>query len=178
MEFRATSIEGLIEIKPRVFPDPRGYFFESYQYELFKNNGITEVFVQDNQSYSTKGVLRGLHLQKEPFAQAKLVRVIQGKVLDVAVDLRPGSPTFGKYEAVILDTVQHNMFFIPAGFAHGFYTIEDAIFSYKCSNVYNKASELGLKWNDPEIGIDWGAENPLVSEKDELLPLLKDLVLN
>ncbi|MGR3812288.1 dTDP-4-dehydrorhamnose 3,5-epimerase [Jiulongibacter sp. NS-SX5] len=176
MEFIKTSIEGLVEIKPKVFPDPRGYFFESYQYELFKANGIDEHFVQDNQSYSTAGVLRGLHMQREPFAQGKLVRVIKGKVLDVAVDVRKGSPTYGKWESVILDTEQHNMFYVPPGFLHGFVTLEDAIFSYKCTNTYNKASETGVVWNDPELNIDWGIENPLVSEKDQILPQLKDLV--
>lgn len=175
MEFRKTSIEGVIEITPRVFKDARGYFFESYQYELFKKNGIEEVFVQDNQSFSTAGVLRGLHFQRDPFAQGKLVRVIKGKVLDVAVDIRPGSPTFGKHEAVILDAEKNNMFYIPPGFAHGFSTLEDAIFCYKCTNNYHKESEGGIIWNDPALNIDWMLANPEVSEKDAILPLLKDL---
>lgn len=177
MEFRKSSIEGLVEIKPRIFKDSRGYFFESYQYDLFKKNGIPEVFVQDNQSFSTKGVLRGLHLQRAPFAQGKLVRVIQGKVLDVAVDLRKDSPTFGQYESVLLDAELKNMFYIPPGFAHGFATIEDAIFSYKCTNYYDKASEVGIRWDDPELNIDWSIENPLVSDKDQELPFLKDIKL-
>ncbi|UBM60315.1 dTDP-4-dehydrorhamnose 3,5-epimerase [Marinilongibacter aquaticus] len=174
MEFRKTKIEGLIEIKPRIFTDSRGYFFESYQYELFKANGIAEVFVQDNQSFSTKGVLRGLHLQKAPYAQGKLVRVIKGKVLDVAVDVRAGSPTFGQWESVLLDSEQNNMFYVPPGFLHGFATIEDAIFSYKCTNVYHRESEAGVRWDDPDLAIDWGIENPIVSEKDQVLPFLKD----
>lgn len=174
MEFIKTAIEGLIEIKPRVFKDERGYFFESFRKELFAENGITEDFVQDNQSYSTKGVLRGLHLQRDPFAQGKLVRVIQGKVLDVAVDLRPGSPTFGKHETLVLDTIQNNMFYVPPGFAHGFITLEDAIFSYKCTNNYNKASESGIIWNDTDLSINWQLENPIVSEKDIELPSYKE----
>lgn len=169
MEFRQTSIQGLVEIFPRVFNDDRGYFFESYQYEAFSKNGISEVFVQDNQSFSTKGVLRGLHLQLDPHAQGKLVRVISGKVLDVAVDVRPGSPTFGKHETFLLSAEKQNMAYVPPGFAHGFVTIEDAIFSYKCTNLYDKASESGVIWNDSELGIDWGVKNPNVSEKDEEL---------
>ena len=178
MKFTKSSIEGLVEIEPRKFEDSRGYFFESYQYELFKQNGIPEVFVQDNQSYSTKGVLRGLHMQQAPFAQGKLVRVISGKVLDVAVDLRPNSATYGQYEKVILDAERSNMFYVPQGFAHGFYTIENAIFSYKCTNNYNKDSERGILWNDPDLNIDWDVKNPNVSEKDLILPLLKDLNFN
>ena len=175
MEFRKTSIEGLIEIKPRIFKDSRGYFFESYQQKLFQENGISEIFVQDNQSYSTKGVLRGLHLQKEPYAQGKLVRVVMGKVLDVAVDVRPGSPTFGQYESVILDAEQNNMFYVPPGFLHGFAALEDTIFSYKCTNTYHKESELGIRWNDPDINIDWGLSILWFSEKDQELPFLKEV---
>lgn len=175
MEFRKSSIEGLIEIQPKIFGDSRGYFFESYRYDLFKDNGISEVFIQDNQSFSTKGVLRGLHYQKDPFGQGKLVRVISGKVLDVAVDLRPNSPTYGQHEKVVLDAELNNMFYVPPGFAHGFYTIEDAIFSYKCTNVYNKESEGGILWNDPDLNIDWGVSQPNVSEKDLILSSFKDL---
>lgn len=170
MEFRQTSIAGLIEVFPRVFNDDRGYFFESYQYEAFKQNGIPEVFVQDNQSFSTKGVLRGLHLQHAPHAQGKLVRVISGTVLDVAVDVRVGSPTFGKHETFLLSSEKQNMVYVPPGFAHGFVTLEDAVFSYKCTNLYDKASESGIIWNDAELNIDWGIANPNVSEKDEQLP--------
>lgn len=170
MEFKKTSIEGLVEILPRVFKDERGYFFESYRKELFEEHGIHEEFVQDNQSFSTKGVLRGLHLQIDPHAQGKLVRVITGKVLDVAVDIRPGSPTFGQHETVLLTAEQNNMFYVPPGFAHGFITIEDAIFSYKCTNNYHKSSEAGIIWNDKDLNIDWGSTEALVSEKDLILP--------
>ena len=174
MEFKKSAILGLTEIFPRIFKDERGHFLETYQYELFKNNGVAAQFIQDNQSFSTKGVLRGLHFQNAPHAQGKLVRVISGKVLDVAVDIRPDSPTFGQHETFILTAELSNMVFIPEGFAHGFLTLEDAVFSYKCTNLYNKASEGGLLWNDPEIGINWGYENPLVSEKDVILPTLAE----
>lgn len=175
MEFRKTSIEGLIEIYPRIFGDARGHFFESYREDLFAENGIPFQFVQDNQSFSTAGVLRGLHFQNAPYAQGKLVRVITGKVIDVAVDIRPDSPTFGKYEKFILDATLQNMVYIPEGFAHGFAALEDSIFSYKCTNNYNKASEGGIIWNDPELNIDWGIENPNVSEKDLELLTFKEL---
>jgi dTDP-4-dehydrorhamnose 3,5-epimerase len=174
MEFKKSAVLGLTEIFPRIFKDERGHFLETYQYELFKNNGVDAQFIQDNQSFSTKGVLRGLHFQNAPYAQGKLVRVISGKVLDVAVDIRPGSPTFGKHETFVLTAELSNMVFIPEGFAHGFLTLEDAVFSYKCTNLYNKASEGGLLWNDPEIGINWAYENPLVSEKDIILPTLAE----
>ena len=175
MEFRKTSIEGLIEIYPKIFGDARGHFFESYRQDLFAQNGIPFQFVQDNQSFSTAGVLRGLHFQNPPFAQGKLVRVITGKVIDIAVDIRPGSPTFGKYEKFVLDTTLQNMVYIPEGFAHGFAALEDSVFAYKCTNNYNKASEGGIIWNDPDLNIDWGIENPNVSEKDLELPTFKNL---
>ncbi len=175
MEFRKTSIEGLIEIYPKVFGDARGHFFESYREDLFFQNGIPFKFVQDNQSFSTAGVLRGLHFQNSPFAQGKLVRVIIGKVIDVAVDIRPNSPTFGKYEKFVLDAKLQNMVYIPEGFAHGFAALEDSIFSYKCTNNYNKASEGGIIWNDNDLNIDWCIEHPNVSEKDLELPNFKDL---
>ncbi|MFY7912794.1 MAG: dTDP-4-dehydrorhamnose 3,5-epimerase [Emticicia sp.] len=170
MEFRKTSIAGLIEIFPKIFGDTRGHFFESYRQDIFAQNDIPYQFVQDNQSFSTAGVLRGLHFQNEPFAQGKLVRVITGKVIDIAVDIRPESPTFGKYEKFILDAKLQNMVYIPEGFAHGFAALEDSIFSYKCTNNYNKASEGGIIWNDPDLNIDWGIKNPNVSEKDLELP--------
>lgn len=175
MEFRKTSIEGLIEIYPRIFGDARGHFFESYRQDIFAQNGIPFQFVQDNQSFSTAGVLRGLHFQKTPFSQGKLVRVVTGKVIDVAVDIRPNSPTFGKYEKFILDATLQNMVYVPEGFAHGFAALEDSIFSYKCTNNYNKASEGGIIWNDPDLNIDWGIKNPNVSEKDLELTTFKDL---
>jgi len=164
----------VIEIFPRVFGDERGYFFESYQRALFVANGITEEFVQDNQSFSKKGVVRGLHLQRAPFAQGKLVRVIQGRVLDVAVDVRPHSPTFGQFVAVELSTEKQNMLYIPPGFAHGFATLEDAIFSYKCTQLYDKASEGGILWNDPTLGINWQIDSPIVSDKDQVLPTFEE----
>jgi dTDP-4-dehydrorhamnose 3,5-epimerase len=170
MEFKNTKIQGLIEITPRVIFDDRGYFFESYQYQSFKNHDIPSVFVQDNQSFSKKGVLRGLHLQKPPFSQGKLVRVVSGAVLDIAVDLRKDSPTFGLYESFYLSGENQKMVFIPEGFAHGFYTIEDAVFSYKCTNIYNKDSEIGILWNDKDLNINWQCDEPLISPKDlELL---------
>jgi dTDP-4-dehydrorhamnose 3,5-epimerase len=175
MEFRKTSIEGLIEVLPRIFGDERGYFLESYHKQAFADNGIPFEFVQDNQSLSSAGVLRGLHFQREPYAQGKLVRVIMGKVLDVAVDLRPGSPTFGKHEKFVLDAKIQNMVYIPAGFAHGFLALEQSLFTYKCTNFYNKASEGGIIWNDPDLGIDWGVENPNISQKDLELPQFKDI---
>jgi dTDP-4-dehydrorhamnose 3,5-epimerase len=178
MEFKKTSIEGLIEIYPRIFGDARGHFFESYRQEIFAKNGIPFEFVQDNQSFSSAGVLRGLHFQNSPFAQGKLVRVITGKVIDVAVDIRPNSPTFGKYQSFILDATLQNMVYIPEGFAHGFAALEDSIFSYKCTNNYNKASESGIIWNDSDLNIDWGIAEPNVSEKDIELPTFKQLFAN
>lgn len=175
MQVRRTPIEGLIELIPRIFEDERGYFFESYNKPLFASLGLTMDFVQDNQSFSVKGVLRGLHMQNEPFAQGKLVRVLSGQVLDVAVDLRSDSPTFGQYQTFLLDARLANMAYIPEGFAHGFVALEDSIFSYKCTNVYNKAAESGIRWDDPDLNIDWGIENPIVSEKDQELKLLREV---
>ena len=175
MQVLPTAIEGLIELIPRVFEDERGHFFESYNKQLFASLGLPMEFVQDNQSFSVKGVLRGLHMQNGSFAQGKLVRVISGQVLDVAVDLRPDSPTYGQYETFLLDAKLANMAYIPEGFAHGFVALEDSVFSYKCTNVYNKASESGIIWNDPDLNIDWGITNPIVSEKDQELKLLRDV---
>lgn len=167
MELVNTGIDGLWVIKPKVFADPRGYFFESYNKELFTKNGLDLTFVQDNQSLSHKGVLRGLHFQNPPFAQGKLVRVITGAVYDVAVDIRKGSPTYGKYYGAELTEENKMMMYIPEGFAHGFLTLKDnTVFSYKCTNFYNKASEESIKWNDPTIGIKWNVTDPLLSEKD------------
>ena len=175
MQIRETSIAGLVEIFQRVFEDDRGFFFESYNEELFRKLSLPTNFVQDNQSFSIKGVVRGLHFQNAPFAQGKLVRVISGRVLDVAVDIRPDSPTFGKHEVFELRSDTNNMAYVPEGFAHGFVALEDSVFSYKCTNVYNKGAESGILWNDPDLGIDWGIENPIVSEKDLILPTLKSL---
>ncbi|WP_367915734.1 dTDP-4-dehydrorhamnose 3,5-epimerase [Leadbetterella sp. DM7] len=170
MQFTPTTLAGVIEITPRVFEDERGYFFESYTVNLFRENGIAEDFLQDNQSFSVKGVIRGLHFQREPYAQGKLVRVIRGAVLDVVVDIRPGSPTFGRHESFLLTEKNRKMVYLPPGFAHGFSTLEDAVFSYKCTNVYHKASEGGIIYNDPELAIDWQVNHPVVSEKDLELP--------
>ncbi len=173
MEFKETPISGLIEIYPRIFEDERGFFFESFQEKALKEHGISANFVQDNQSFSAKGVLRGLHFQKAPYAQGKLVRVISGKVLDVAVDLRKDSPTFGHHYDVILDGEKNNMLYIPEGFAHGFVALEASVFFYKCTNYYHKASEGGIIWDDETLGIDWGYDAPLVSEKDRELQTFK-----
>ena len=170
MKIIETGFEGLYEIESNVFGDDRGYFFESFRRSTFESLGFRTDFVQDNESFSVKGTLRGLHYQEEPFAQAKLVRVALGKVMDVAVDLRAGSPTYGQHHTVILDAKRHNLFMVPAGFAHGFLALEDSVFSYKCTNYYDRASEGGVIWNDPDLNIDWQIDNPIVSEKDELLP--------
>jgi dTDP-4-dehydrorhamnose 3,5-epimerase len=177
MEVIKTSLEGLLIIKPAVFADDRGYFFESYNEEKFRAAGLTVNFLQDNESKSKKGVLRGLHFQAPPFGQGKLVRVMRGAVLDVAVDIRKNSPTYGKWDSIVLSGENKWMFWIPAGFAHGFVTLEDdTVFFYKCTNVYNKASEGSIIWNDPDLGIDWGISAPLISEKDHLSPRFRDFV--
>jgi dTDP-4-dehydrorhamnose 3,5-epimerase len=175
MELIKTSIDGLLIIKPDVFKDERGYFFESYNKERFAKAGLMMDFVQDNESKSDKGVLRGLHFQKPPYAQGKLVRVIKGSVMDVAVDLRKESPTYGKWESVVLTEENKLQLWIPEGFAHGFVALEDnTIFNYKCTNVYNKESEGSILWNDPDININWNIDNPILSEKDKISPLFKN----
>jgi dTDP-4-dehydrorhamnose 3,5-epimerase len=175
MNITKTDIQGLIIIEPQIFKDSRGCFFESWNAKKFKQLGISEDFVQDNQSVSSKGVLRGLHFQNPPYAQAKLVRVIEGSVLDVAVDLRKNSPTYGKHVSVILSEENNKSFFIPKGFAHGFLSLEDnTVFNYKCSDYYNKESEGSLLWNDEDLKIDWQIDNPLVSEKDLQADLFKN----
>lgn len=175
MEVIKTKIEGLLIINPKVFADARGYFFESYNETVFKQNGIEANFVQDNQSLSNTGVLRGLHFQAPPFDQGKLVRVINGAVLDVAVDIRKNSPTYGEYVAMELTEENKTMFYIPPGFAHGFLTLRDnTIFSYKCTNVYNKASEGCVLWNDKDININWNISNPILSDKDLVGTPLKE----
>ena len=177
MVIEKTFIEGLLIIKPKVFEDPRGYFFESFSKKTLEEGGLKEEFVQDNQSLSQKGVLRGLHLQKSPHAQGKLVRVIKGSVLDVAVDIRKGSATYGKYFSIELSEQNKTMFWIPAGFAHGFLTLEDnTIFHYKCTNYYNKESEACILWNDKDINVNWNVSNPLLSEKDLTGTPLKEFV--
>ena len=176
MEFTPTTIPGLVILRPAVFGDDRGYFFESYNREKFMAAGLNPEFRQDNESCSKKGVVRGLHFQAPPFEQGKLVRVVRGAVLDVAVDIRKGSPTYGKWESVVLTGENKTMFWIPPGFAHGFATLEDdTVFFYKCTNVYDKASEGSIIWNDPDLGIDWGVETPVISGKDQLCPRFRDL---
>ncbi len=174
-----TDIEGVFVIEPQVFGDERGYFFESFNAERFlAQTGVEVTFVQDNESRSRRGVLRGLHFQREPHAQAKLVRVVQGRVLDVAVDIRLESPTFGRYVAVELSGENHRQLFIPKGFAHGYVVLEDdTVFQYKCDEFYHPASEGGIAWNDPQIGIEWPlAESEIIlSDKDRKHPTLKEL---
>ena len=178
MNIIKTHIQDLIIIEPRVFGDARGYFFESFSQKNFEEKVCKTVFVQDNESKSTYGVLRGLHFQKPPFEQAKLVRVVQGKVLDVAVDLRVGSPTYGQHAAVELSEENKRQFFVPRGFAHGFVVLSDeAIFQYKCDNYYAPQSEGSLLWNDPTLEIDWKIDTGkvILSEKDKTGPSLKEL---
>lgn len=174
MEVNYSPIQGLIEIIPDVHEDERGFFYEAYQYKRFKELGIKDNFLQENQSFSKKGVLRGIHLQHSPSQQSKLIRVIKGKVLDVAIDLRKGSPTYGQHHKVTLDDKRHTLFYIPEGFGHGFLALEDTILLYKCNDLYDKPKEGGIIWNDPELNIDWGIHNPIVSEKDQLLPSFKE----
>lgn len=175
MKITQTELQGLLLIEPDVFRDERGYFCETYNEAKLSQLGFTQNFVQDNESKSSKGVLRGIHFQKPPFAQAKLVRVVSGSVIDFAVDLRKGSPTYGKYKAVKLDAEKKNMLYLPEGFGHAFVSLEDnTIFSYKCSNLYNKESESGILFSDPDLAIDWQIENPILSDKDKILPCFKD----
>ncbi|KUG08131.1 dTDP-4-dehydrorhamnose 3,5-epimerase [Solirubrum puertoriconensis] len=176
MEVIKHPLAGVIELVPRVFGDARGAFFESFSARLLAEKaGIQEEWVQDNQSSSQAGVLRGLHFQRPPYAQAKLVRVAKGRALDVVVDIRRDSPTYGQHTKVVLDAGRANILYVPTGFAHGFLALEDdTIFLYKCSNYYHPASEGGLMWNDPKLGIEWGVENPNVSPKDEVHPLLAE----
>jgi len=176
MNIIETELSGLLIIDPKVFGDKRGYFFESYNADAFKAAGIETEFMQDNESSSVKGVLRGLHFQEPPFEQGKLVRVARGSVLDVSVDIRKDSPTFGKWTSFELSEQNKRMLWIPPGFAHGFVTLEDnTIFIYKCTKVYHMDSENSIRWDDPELGIDWGVENPIVSNKDRIAPFLKEL---
>ena len=165
-----SQFKGLYIIKPTLFGDSRGYFFESFNSKLFaEKTGLNKTFVQDNESKSQKNVLRGLHFQNPPFAQGKLVRVIKGSVLDVAVDIRRESNSYGRHIKQVLSEQNKTMMYIPEGFAHGFVTLEnDTIFSYKCTNYYNKESEKCLLWNDKTLNINWDVENPILSEKDKL----------
>ena len=177
MKLTLTPIKDLVVIEPKVFEDQRGYFFEAYNKNTFHELGLDYDFVQDNQSYSTKGVLRGLHFQKQ-YPQAKLVRVLEGEVFDVAVDLRKDSPTYGKWYGVTLSAENKKMFMIPRGFAHGFLVLSDtAVFSYKCDDFYHPNDEGGIMYNDPDIGVEWpkiGAEY-ILSEKDKKYPGFKEI---
>ena len=172
-----TDIEGAVIIEPRIFRDARGYFFESYSKKEFDEKVAPVDFVQDNESMSTRGVIRGLHFQRPPYAQAKLVRCVKGRVLDVVVDIRKGSPTYGKHVAVELSEENHRQFFIPRGFAHGFAVLSDiAVFQYKCDNYYHPEADGGISILDPSLGIDWGIafEVAILSDKDKKHPLLGD----
>ena len=177
MEVIKTDIEGVVIIEPRIFKDARGYFFESFSAKEFQEKVCQTTFVQDNESFSSYGVVRGLHFQKPPYTQSKLVRVIKGAVLDVAVDLRKGSPTYGKHVAVELTGENHRQLFIPKGFAHGFSVLSDEVLvQYKCDNFYAPQSEGGIAWDDPALQIDWRipADKILLSDKDTKHPLLED----
>jgi len=175
MDVSTTNIEGLLVIQPKVFGDERGYFFESFRDDVLNNHGVSSKFVQDNQSKSNKGILRGLHFQKAPHAQGKLVRVVKGSVLDIALDIRTNSPTYGHHFSIELNEVNKTIFYIPPGFAHGFLTLEDnTLFSYKCTNYYNLKSEGSVLWNSESLNINWGIENPILSEKDKTAPNFTD----
>ncbi len=178
MKAEQTPLKDCFLIHNTIYKDERGYFFESFNAQRFyKETGVNTAFVQDNQSHSVRGVLRGLHFQKGEFAQAKLVRVLKGEVLDVAVDLRRSSPTFGQYHSVVLSESSHTQLYIPRGFAHGFLVLSDVVdFFYKCDNFYNKASEAGIIYNDPQINIDWQMQPDqlIISSKDSELPALSD----
>ena len=176
MKFTPLEISGLVVVEPRVFPDARGFFYESYRADLFSQNGIKDVFIQDNHSRSAKGALRGLHFQKNPMAQGKLVRVIRGSVFDVALDIRPGSKTYGKHASIVLSAENKKMLYVPPGFAHGFCVLEeDTEFLYKVTNVYSPEHERGILWNDPDLGIAWPKlESFILSDKDKKYPCLKD----
>ena len=175
MEVFETELPGVMILEPKVFGDARGFFLETWNQERYREAGIAAVFVQDNLSFSGKGTLRGLHFQN-PNAQGKLVQVLQGEVYDVAVDIRQGSPTFGKWVGVTLSAENRRQVFIPAGFAHGFCVISDnALFSYKCTDIYNPKAEVSIIWNDPDIGIDWPVTEPELSEKDRLANRLSQL---
>ncbi len=170
-----TDIPDVKVVEPKVFPDERGYFLESFKKSDFISLGIERDFKQDNHSFSVAGTLRGLHFQKPPYAQGKIVRVVVGRIIDVAVDVRVGSPTYGRYVSVELSADNHLMLWVPEGFAHGFLALTDSLVLYKATSEYNKASEGGLIWNDPDVGIKWPVETPILSEKDTQWPKLKNL---
>lgn len=174
MEIKTTHLEGLLEIRPSVFGDDRGHFLELYNQKSFHAHGITADFVQDNCSFSKKGVVRGLHLQYPPHMQAKFVRVVKGKVLDTVIDLRKDSPTFGQMHQQILSAEEYNALYVPEGFGHGFSALEDSVFLYKCTAHYAPQYEGGIRWDDPELNIDWQIDSPLISEKDRNLPTFEE----
>lgn len=177
MEVIKTDIEGVLILEPRVFTDARGYFFESFSKKVFDEIVPGVEFVQDNESCSSRGVMRGLHFQRPPYAQAKLVRCVRGSVLDIAVDIRKGSPTYGKHVTCLLTEHNHRQFFIPRGFAHGFAVLSDtAVFQYKCDNYYHPEADGGISIQDPDLGIDWRIDpvSAILSDKDTKHPLLKD----
>jgi len=181
MKIIKTELPGLLIIEPTTFPDARGYFFESYNIRTFHESGIEYLPVQDNESSSSRGVIRGLHFQEEPFAQAKLIRVILGEIYDVALDIRLGSPTFGRFYGLKIDSDAKRQFFIPKGFAHGFSVLsEKAIVLYKCDNYYSVTHERGINVSDPSLGIDWMIEKgeEIISAKDLKQPLFKDMITN
>lgn len=170
-----TTLPGVCELRPKIFGDARGFFMETYHAGRFAELGIPDVFVQDNHSRSAKGILRGLHYQLQ-HSQAKLCRVVEGEALDIALDIRTGSPHFGKWTSVLLSAEKHNQIYVPRGFAHGFLAITDNVqFLYKCSDFYKSDDEHGIAWNDPHLKISWGVDNPLVSDKDAKLPNLADI---
>jgi len=169
MDIRKTPLDGLLIIQPKIFADERGHFFESYRRDILGEPATDVEFIQDNQSLSNKGIIRGMHFQKPPFAQDKLVRVVTGAVLDVVVDIRRNSPTYGKKFEIELNARNFTMLFIPKGFAHGFETLEDlTIFQYKCSEYYHPESEGGIAWNSPDLAINWQSQDPVLSQKDKM----------
>ncbi|HEX8038045.1 MAG TPA: dTDP-4-dehydrorhamnose 3,5-epimerase [Chryseosolibacter sp.] len=178
MQIEQTGFDGLVQLIPNIFYDERGWFCELYKDTTLKEFGIDMSFPQENLSFSKKGVVRGLHFQRAPHAQAKLAAVISGRVVDVVADLRKGSPTFGKTYVCELDSASKRMLLVPEGFAHGFAALEDSIFFYKCSNVFHKPSESGIVWNDPTLNIEWPVADPIVSEKDRVLPTFEELLRN
>ncbi|MET0065936.1 MAG: dTDP-4-dehydrorhamnose 3,5-epimerase [Candidatus Thiodiazotropha sp.] len=176
MEVVETQIPGVLILKPRVFGDSRGWFMETWQSDRYAEHGLPGHFVQDNQAYSERGVLRGLHIQN-PYGQGKLVQVVKGAVFDVAVDVRRGSPWFGQWVGVELTETNHHQFYVPVGFAHGYLVLsENAIFAYKCSDIYHPETQFSVRWDDPDIGIDWpGTATPILAEKDQFAPRLSEI---
>lgn len=174
MEIKPTGFEGLVEIIPKIYKDHRGYFLETFRTDVLDDYGLMSDFVQDNQSFSFKNVIRGLHLQIPPHDQIKLVRAVTGKVMDIVVDVRKESATFGKHFKCLLDSDQGNMLYIPTGFAHGIAVLENTVFAYKCSTYYNLNAETGIYYHDTDLAIDWGIDDPVITDKDKLLPSFEE----